>query len=308
MASSTHNAPIDEPARPGTPTLAELRVLHAVVSLRTTAAASRALGISQPAISRSLASLENRLGRPLFVRRNGGLVPTEEAASLSVGAKEIVDALDRLVRGVVPGPGEGALHLITTTTLAQGYLARILPGLMRAMPDLRVQVEISNASDVLAAVADGTADAGLVDQMAPHGSLVMDVLWRNAAHVVLPQDHPLAHHSEIGPALLAGLPIIALPRRFSLRAQIERSFQAAGVVPQTIMECATSIFAAEMVRAGAGVSILNPFPLRDINPDLVFRPFVPGIGIETALVLQSAAPPSPTVRRFAEFLKQEIQQ
>lgn len=294
----------DDDPRSNTPSFQELRTLRAVVTLRTTAAAARSLAVSQPAVSRSLASLENRLGRSLFTRSSGLLVPTPEAVALSGEANSILLALDRLVSGAIPNPGDPVLHLITTATLAQGYLARLLPELMRVHPDLRMQVEISTASAVLTAVADGTADAGLLDQFTPHGSLTAEILHRSQAHVVMPQDHHLAGHEKIGVPLLAGVPIIALPRRFSLRAQIDRAFHDAGLQPRTIMECATTLFAAEMVRSGVGVSILNRFPLQDICPDLVFRKFVPEIAIETAVVVPSAMHPGPSVRQFVEFLKQ----
>ena len=58
------------------PSLRELEVLQAMIATRKTVAAAQMLGISQPAVSRALAALEAHVGRPLFAREGGRLVPT----------------------------------------------------------------------------------------------------------------------------------------------------------------------------------------------------------------------------------------
>lgn len=291
------------------PSLREFEVLRAVVEHRTTAAAARALDLSQPAVSRTLAALEGRLGRRLFVRGGGALVPTEDAVALSEGAHGPIQALRRLVRGgeFAQGTDAGGLQVVTTATLAQCWLTRVLPGLLRARPEMRVGVEVATSAAVLTAVADGTADAGLVDGFAPHGSLSAEVVHRDRAHLVAPSGHPLADGGgAVGVADLAGVPFVALPRRFALRARVDAAFRDAGLRPRVAVECATAVLAAEMVLRGVGVAVLNAFPLRDAYPGLAFRPFSPAVAMETAVVVSAAAPPKPSVARFVEALRGDI--
>ncbi|MGK7868267.1 LysR family transcriptional regulator [Falsiroseomonas sp. E2-1-a20] len=295
-----------DPDTPDLPSLREFEVLSAVLAHRTTAAASRALGISQPAVSRALAGLEARLGRAMFRREAGLLVPTAEAADLSAEAQRAIGKLKRLVGQAGPAEADRSLHLITTTTMAQCWLHRVLPPMLRAHPELRVQVEIAASSAVLNAVADGTAQCGLLDGFAPHASLSAAILHRGEAHVVLPRDHSLAARPALGAADLAGLPLVALPRRFALRARVDQAFRDAGLVPAIAMECATAVFAAEMVLRGVGIGILNAFPLRAFYPGLSFRPFLPGLAMEIALVVPRASPPRATVDLLSAWLKQAL--
>lgn len=288
--------------RPALPSLRELEVLRAVVTLRTTAAAARALAVSQPAVSRSLASLEDRLGRSLFARQNGALVPTAEAVALSDEAGGILQALGRIAGRAAPSGAE-VLHVATTATLAHCLLAPLLPGLVQAHPDLRLHVEITTSAAVVTMVADGTADAGLLDMAAPHGSVSAEVLARNEAHVVLPPGHALAAHKIIGVRELADWPIVALPRRFALRARLDDAFRDTGLAPVLAMECATAMFAADMVRRGVGVAVLNPFPLRDACPSLVFRPFAPAVALDTAAIVPSGAAMRPLARRLVDYIR-----
>jgi DNA-binding transcriptional LysR family regulator len=194
------------------------------------------------------------------------------------------------------------LTLMTTTTLAQAFLAPRLPALMRAWPELALQVEIASSTAVLTAVADGTADLGLLDQFTGHASLSAVALHRGAAAVAMPEGHALGAEPTVSLAALAAVPLVALPRRFPLRAALDRAFRAAGLVPQVVLEAATSLFAAEMVRAGVGVAVLNPFPLATHVPGLDFRPLSVDIVLDTALVLPGGAPPSPPVARIVALL------
>ncbi len=287
------------------PSLREFEALGALLAHRTTGAAARALGVSQPAVSRLIASLERRLGRALFRRAGGLLVPTPEAVALGQAARQALGGLARLVAGGAPEAGD-RLHLVTTTTLSQGLVAPALPRLLAARPGLAVQVEITSSAALIAAVADGAADVGLLDGQARQDSLVTEVLRRGSAAAVLPPGHALAARAAIAPADLAGAPMIALPRRFALRARVDRAFRQAGLAPAIAMEAATSLFAAEMVRRGLGIAILNPVPLAALYPDLGFRPFRPAIPIETLVVTPQGAAPHPALAAFLDALRASL--
>lgn len=100
----------------------EFEALRAVVTTGTTVGAARRLGVSQPAISRSLSQLEERLGRTLFLRSSGRIEPTPEALSLN-------DTLDPLF--AAPAKIDGAewaeaemepLRIAVPPTLAQHFV------------------------------------------------------------------------------------------------------------------------------------------------------------------------------------------
>jgi DNA-binding transcriptional LysR family regulator len=285
------------------PSLREFEVLHAVLRHGTTAAAARALGITQPAISRAIASLEGRLGRQMFLRAGGVLTPATDALALSEGAQALIGALTRLVHSQAAPVDSVAISLITTTTLANALLAPLLPGLIAGWPDLRLQVEIASSAAVLTAVADGGADAGLLDQFTGHGSLVAEVLHRGEAAVALPPGHALAASRVVSLAALAGERLVALPRRFPLRAALDRAFRDAGLAPRIVLEAATAQFAAALVLRGVGVAVLNPFPLAGAEPGLVFRPLGLPLTLETAVVLPGGVAPRPPVARFVGLLR-----
>ena len=286
------------------PSLREIEALRAMIATGKTTQAARELGTSQPSVSRAIASLEARLGRPLFTRRNGRLAPTAEALAFEARAAVVFDLLDQLAAPRVGGAS--AIRIAAPPTLANLFLAPILSRFITGEPDAKVHVEIGNSTDCLAAVAEGSAELGLVDQTPSHDGVRLEVFRRARPHALLPRRHRLASRAELSIGDLIGEPILALSRRFPLRTKVDAAFAALRAEPLIVAEATTSVFLAEMVRAGLGIAVLNPFPL-ELRPDkaLVFRPLDLKMSIETAVAVPARGSLAPAARALANFIRAE---
>lgn len=286
------------------PSLRELEVLRALIATRKTTSAAQRLGISQPAVSRAIAGLERRTGRALFRREGGRLVPTADALLLYEQVAPIFATLERLERAPWATGGGAPLRLAAPATLAHAFLPKLVAAFAREAGGLPVQVEIGTTMDVIASVADGNVDLGITDTGAPHASVKLEPFRRSSAHLVLGVDHPLAARAAIGPADLDGVDLIVLTRRFAVRTIFDRLMMDAGAEPTIVFEVATAAMAYELVRAGVGVALLNPFPLAfTADPGVVFRPFEPAVAFQTSFVVSAAVPLPPVARRFMEFVR-----
>ena len=288
------------------PSLREIEALRAMVATGKTTQAARDLGTSQPSVSRAIASLEARLGQPLFLRRNGRLAPTAEALAFEARAAVIFDLLDQLAAPKTGVDAVTAIRVATPPTLANLFLAPILARFIAREPGVRVHVEIGKSTDCLAAVAEGSADIGLVDQTPSHDGVRLEAFRRARPHALLPRRHRLASRQEVSVADLVGERILALSRRFPLRTKLDAAFAAQRAEPLIVAEATTSVFLAEMVRAGLGIAVLNPFPL-ELRPDkaLVFRPLDLKMSLDTAVVVPARGSLAPAARALANFIRAE---
>jgi DNA-binding transcriptional LysR family regulator len=289
------------------PTLRELEVLRAMIASRKTIAAATMLGISQPAVSRAIASLESRIGRTLFSRDGGRLAPTADAFALEAEAGEIFAALERMSRWPDGAHGRTLLRIASSPTLAQLLLTGFIARMRVAEPSQTYSVEICTGTDVLAAVADRRVDLGLLDMPVGHPAIRAEIIREAHVHVLMPEDHPLAALEAICASDLAGVPLILLPHRFAARGEIDKSFQRAGVRPNMVAEVSVTSFAAELVRQGLGLSIFNPFPLAITHiPGTVWRPFHPVIQYRTYLLFPATGGVDPAARRFADMMARDM--
>jgi DNA-binding transcriptional LysR family regulator len=287
------------------PSLRELEILRALILSRKTTSAAASLGVSQPAVSRAIAALEERIGRALFSREGGRLVPNADAFALDEEARPIFAALERIKNWPDGVQRQGALKVAASPTLAQFLLPDILARFRVLEPDLAIHVEIGTNTAVVASVADRLADLGLADSPLHHPGVRAEALREANAHCLMPADHRLAQKATVLPTDLHAEPIIALARRFPSRVEVDRIFAGAGVEPRIVAEAATSAFVAELVRRGVGVALVNPFPLTLGNglDGLVARPFEPAIRYVTMLLFPAAGSVAPAARRFADVLK-----
>lgn len=296
----------DDP-RSSRPSLRELEVLRAMIASRKTIAAAHLLGVSQPAVSRAIASLEARTGRALFTRDGGRLVPTADAFALESEAGSIFEALDRLSQWPERNEGRTLLRIAASPTLAHLVLAGFLARIRATEPALSFSVEICTGTDVLAHVADRRADLGLLDMPFGHPGIRAEVIREAEVHCLIPQEHPLAALPVVTAADLADVPLILLPHRFAARGEIDKGFQSAGVRPNIVAEVSVTSFAAELVKRGLGISIFNPFPLAmEPIPGTVWRPYRPAILYRTYLLFPATGGIRPAARRFADLMSREM--
>ncbi len=297
----------DEPGTTGRrPTLRELEVLRTLITFGKTTAAARNLGISQPAISRAIHQLENRTGLTLFRREGGRLLPTADALALYQESEPIFRTFERLERaGWRPEEEHPVLRIAAPPTLAHWFLHPLIAEFSRREPHTRINIEIGTGLGVVSLVANGNADLGFVDSDQDHMSVRFVAFRSSTAHLVIPAASPLAQRSEIAPRDLDGVPFVALARRFPSRTRLDRLLQGAGIESRIIIEVSTAMAAYEFVRAGIGVSMMNPFPMSlRHDADVCFRPFKPAIAYETSFVLPSMTPPSAVARRFIDFVRE----
>lgn len=153
--------------------LSALETLVAVADEGSLSAAARALGLAQPNVSRSIATLERRLGLVLLRRTTTGSVPTPEGLLVVAWAREVLASADALVRdaATLRDAAEVTLHVVASQTVAEHLLPRWLATLRRRNPGVRVQVEVTNTAGVLAALHNGRAGIGFVEGPVPRGSV-----------------------------------------------------------------------------------------------------------------------------------------
>jgi DNA-binding transcriptional LysR family regulator len=285
-------------------TLRDLEVLATVIEERKTTVAALKLGVSQPAISRTLSLLEQKAGRALFRREGTALVPTADALSLYEEIAPIFLSLGRLKDFAWGQALTTTLRVAAPPSLAQCFLEELSADFLRGHPDICLSMDIVTTPEVLALVADQHVDVGVADVVAPGGGLRRSVFRRGLMVCLIPADHALARQDHITPHDLDGERLIMLAKRNPVRPTLERVFDDAGVKPQARVETSTAISAVTYVSRGLGIALLNPFPITaQLNSNVVVRPFSANLPYETSFFLSGSAVPSAAVQQYIEFIR-----
>ncbi|RUS59069.1 LysR family transcriptional regulator [Pseudorhodobacter sp. E13] len=282
--------------------LPEYQALRAVMESGTTSAAAARLGLSQSAVSRSISSLEARIGQILFERDAGRLVATREAVQLNHRLDPLFEALNRL-----SGPPERAretLRLIAPPTYAHRFLTTHIASFIQTNPHAYISLEVAQSDEVIRGIVENRFDLGLTGVELSRDGIRLTPYRTSSAVCVLPKGHALAQQSVIRPQDLHDQPLIALTHRHARRAQLDTIFQAVAAVPIVLAEVATSFAAVDMVSAGLGLTVVNPFPIYSYrSKDLAFRAFDSDLTYRSYFVASDARPQSATARAFMRHLR-----
>ena len=182
--------------------LDQLRQLDAIARQGTMSAAARALHLSQPALSRSLARLEVELGQPLFDRpgrrlvlNDAGRVALEHARQILRDERAMRAALDDVARRT---------RALRVGTVAPAPLWRLTALMVERFPGLVLTSQMLAEAQVQAGIRDGGLDLGIaLRPAAPPGVRSCRLMVENLS-VALPDGHALADRAGVSAAELDG--------------------------------------------------------------------------------------------------------
>src|ERR687896_442312 len=173
----------------------QLAAFSTVVELKSFSQAAERLGVTQPAVSLQIRSLEERLGRQLLDRSGRRVEPTEAGQRLYRAAQRML-ALEQQLIEEVAGGDEGELRGELAIGAATGPGATVVPLLLcefqRDNPDVRVELTISDTQTVVEAVGRRELELGIVGATPRHRSVAYEPFFRDEVVLVCPPDHAFA--------------------------------------------------------------------------------------------------------------------
>ena len=231
--------------------LRHLTYLQAVVAHGSLNKAAGVLGISQPALSKAVASLEAQLGTPLFRRSSSGVSPTAAGLASARWAQSMTDEVHRF-RNDVDLPARRPPANTVMVGCGPSEATRLLPtavaALMSTAPAIRVTVLYGLNEDLMPMVKRGAIDFALssVPRTATDPQLLHRGLFRDRAAVVCSSRHPLAGARAVTPAMLLDYPWVLARRRELERRALDDLFLRAGLRPP---EAAVETTSADMMKS-----------------------------------------------------------
>ena len=282
--------------------LPEYEALRALMENGTTSQAAGRLGLSQSAVSRSISSLEARLGRILFERDGGRLRPTSEATRLNKRLDPLFEALDR-----IDGPPEAqqeTLRLVAPPTYAHRFLVQHIAAFLTANPQYFISLEVSSSEEIIRAIQEERFDLGLTGVEMTRERVKLTPYRVSSAVCAMPDGHPLARLETVHPRDLHEQPMIALTRRHARRAQLDKVLANSRSSPRIVAEASTSCAAVDLAREGLGVTVVNPFPVAQYRSgDVTFRPFASPMEYRSYFVTPENRPTPAIARAFMRHLR-----
>ena len=277
--------------------LRELRSLLAILDEGSFTDAAIALGVSQAAVSRSLARLERELGTPLVRRTTRRVELTPQGVAFAANARRLLSDLDRAVaevRGDV-----GTIRLGYAWAALGAHTTSVIRAWNRRHPTAHLRMVHANDRDV--GLRLGRCDVAVVRHPLDGDDLEQVVVGREARRAAVAVDHPLADARTVRLAELVPYVVGVDRATGSTTPELWRAGDAAAAAPtisytSDIDEWLDVIAAGELIGVTAeGTEHHRP------HPGVVFLPIDDAPGIDVRLVWLRRHP-HPLTGRLARHL------
>ena len=213
-----------------------LRSFLTVYELGSVGRAAQQIGVSQPALSKTIRRLEDRLQAALFERTPTGMVPTVVGETLARHARLIEAELRHAENEVASlrGGMAGHINLGTSPAVAAALMAIVSTDLWQARPGLRVTVTEDLPEALIDATREGKLDCAVCTETPLHGDpeLVTVPLYRDRLAAFAGAHHPLvAKGRQVSMKALMDYPWALSPYTGVVRQWFDSRFTAAGLTP-----------------------------------------------------------------------------
>ena len=240
----------------------QLAAFCAVVERRSFSQAADRLGVTQPAVSLQVRTLEKRLGTQLLDRSGRRVEPTEAGWRLYRGAQRMLALESQLVADVAAtGEGElaGDLLLGASTGPAAVAVPVALAEFQRQNPDVRVFLTVSDTHSIVERVAARELELGIVGAARRHRGVRFEPFFADQVILVCPPDHPFANRT-VTLEELRGERLILMQEGAGVRQIVEDALRRQGVRLRDLdvrLELGLQESVRRAVEAGYGVTFIS---------------------------------------------------
>ncbi|MGP0174459.1 LysR family transcriptional regulator [Pseudomonas sp. NCHU5208] len=283
--------------------LANLNAFIAIAETGSFSEAGERLHLTQPAVSKRIAGLEQQLGVRLFDRLGREIGLTQAGRALLPRAYQILNVLDDTRRALTNLSGEvsGRLTLATSHHIGLHRLPPLLRAFTRAHPQVALDIQFLDSEVAYEEVLHGRAELAVITLAPETREPIRAVaVWDDPLDFVAAPEHPLARSQVISLADVAQHPAVFPGGNTFTHHIVQRLFEAQGLTPNIAMSTNYLETIKMMVSIGLAWSVLP----RTMLDDQVTRLPIPGIQLSRQLgyILHTERTLSNAARAFMDLL------
>jgi DNA-binding transcriptional LysR family regulator len=239
--------------------LHRLRHVVTVAETRSFSRAAELLGITQPALSRSIATLEEDLGLRIFDRGRSGVFITQAGADLIVDAERLLAQAQAMEQNLlqIRNAESGVIKFGMAPMVASIFLPRLLTRLAKAHPSLLLRPLVRKAEDLLGALSSGQVELCFVAAMhlPPLDYINTTKIGTVPIGIYARADHPLTRKASLDIDDLRFFPFAASVAEFPSRT--------GGPPVVTSIVCDNYFLMKELILTSDSICLMSPLLLQE---------------------------------------------
>jgi DNA-binding transcriptional LysR family regulator len=292
----------------------QLAAFCAVVERRSFSQAAEQLGVTQPAVSLQIRSLEKRLGTQLLDRSGRRVEPTEAGNRLYRSAQRLLAMEEQLLADLgdeAEGALAGRLEIGASTGPGGTVLPVVLAEFQQLHPGVHVALAVSDTQHVVEQVARREVELGVVGASRRHRGVVFEPFFHDQVVLAVPRGHRFAGKT-VTLEQLKGEPLVLMQEGAGVRQVIEEELREAGVRLRDLdvrLELGLQESARSAVLAGFGVTFISRSAIEaDLAAGTLATARVEGLepSREISLVRSAGRSETRVAQAFVEYARSRL--
>ena len=245
-----------------------LKAFITVADLGSFSEAADRLYLTQSAISKRIALLEQQIGKKLFDRIARQVSLTEAGSELLPRAQRILQEYDNALQAIndLSGEASGTLRLAISHHLGLHRLPPVLKQFAQQYPNVTLDIEFMDSEKAYEQVLHGQSEVAIITlALESHHNIHSQKIWNDPLRFICAQDHPLATLTKPELKDLAEYPIILPGLNTYTGRIIQNLFQQEGIPLKAPMSTNYLETISTMVEIGLGWSVLPETLVRELH-------------------------------------------
>lgn len=287
--------------------------LAEIVDKRSLTIAARQMNTSQPALSRLLTEMENRLGSVLFTSRRKALVPTELCLRLAEQGRNIRSSADQASAIATRSSTgeEGEVRIGAPPFFAERVVGEFIGRRLRSNPGVHIVLQVNYASGLREMLVDDQLDVvvGPVEIL-ESSELNIEAQFSDRNVIACRPEHPYLGEPEITVDMLSRASWVSHSRESNLYKDMRASLFAAGVshLKRMALESSSAGAVRVALRSTDALTILPNLVVSGLmaSGEVSILPFhLPGPHRRFGIMTHTRSR-TPAIREFVRELKFEL--
>jgi DNA-binding transcriptional LysR family regulator len=282
-------------------------VFHEVAKFKSFSRAAEELFVSQPAVSKHIRQLEQKLGMGLIRRGRGGFDLTEageilfkQTHKICNNLQEIESVLDNLKKD-----HHGLLKIGTTESYSKCLMPKLLSGFQTSYPSIKITLEVGNSEEIEKGLLDYKNDIGLIGLAKASSKFESVPFLKEELVLIVSPDHPLGKRKAVSLKEIEGYPFIIRAKGSTTRRILFHAYEEFDIHPSLLIEAGSSEFIKQWVSEGKGVSVI----VKRLGEDEERRgmikmiPLLEKLYLEVAVLYLKEERANPTIKAFIRYME-----
>ena len=282
-------------------------VFHEVAKFRSFSRAAEELFVSQPAVSKHIRQLEQKVGMGLVRRGRGGFGLTEAGGILFKHTQKISSDLLEIENalGNLRKDHHGVLKIGTTESYSKCLMPKLLSGFQASHPSIKITLEVGNSEEIEKSLLDYKNDIGLIGLVKASSKFESIPFLREELVLIVRPHHQLDKRKAVSLKEIEKYPFIIRDKGSTTRRILFHAFEEFDIHPSLLIEAGSSEFIKQWVSEGEGISII----VKRLGADEEKRgmikviPLQEKLYLEVALLYLKEERANPTIKAFIQYME-----